>query len=86
VLALHQWSDPIQDAAWSLVGLRWIDEVISPASPGGPFPCFLEREEGRERIKRTFGPENFERLERMRDKWDPTCVFWANFWPRKVGI
>lgn len=78
LLALHQW--PLNE---SLLGdIRcvrtaddWVTNVIAPGSPGGPIPCFISQNTPVETVARSFGPENWAKLARIKREWDPRNMF-----------
>merc|ERR1711939_658151 len=43
VAAIHQWRDAADDQRAIRATEDWIYQVTRPQSPGGSFPCFLER-------------------------------------------
>jgi FAD/FMN-containing dehydrogenase len=61
--ALQEWGE----AYW---------EAIHPYSAGGAYINFM-MEEGQERIKATYG-DNYDRLVRIKNRYDPTNFFRVN--------
>lgn len=76
----HQWMDPSNDQRWVLAARQWIDRTISPNSPGGPYPCFLESQEGLKRVASTYG-DSWDRLVKIKSKLDPNMLLRHSFWP-----
>jgi FAD/FMN-containing dehydrogenase len=69
------WFDSAQDDAalqWA-AGLR---EAIAPWSRGVPYPNFLPTVDP-ERLRASYGPEVWRRLQSIRATWDPNDVFSA---------
>lgn len=82
VAAIHQWPDPSDDAAWIDAAKSWIDDTISPHSPGGPIPCFLETRTEKARFVKTFGgAEGWRRLKAIKREVDPKGMFRWTLWP-----
>jgi hypothetical protein len=72
---LTQWTDPAESERhinWT----RQVAETIRPFSSGAFFLNFLG-EEGEDTIKAAFGP-NYERLQAIKKKYDPTNFFQIN--------
>ncbi|MDX1671616.1 MAG: FAD-binding oxidoreductase [Balneolaceae bacterium] len=53
------------------------EEAVHPYSTGGAYVNFLMRDEGEERIKATYR-ENYERLKKIKAKYDPENFFRVN--------
>jgi FAD/FMN-containing dehydrogenase len=53
---------------------------MQPSSTGGVYVNYLGRDadEGPERIKAAYGPEKYERLVALKNKYDPANVFRFN--------
>ncbi|HEV8718765.1 MAG TPA: FAD-binding oxidoreductase [Candidatus Binatia bacterium] len=63
--------------------VRWAREfweAMQPCSTGGVYVNYLGREadEGAERIKAAYGPEKYQRLVALKNKYDPTNLFQLN--------
>lgn len=63
--------------------VRWAREfweAMQPFSTGGVYVNYLGREadEGEERIKAAYGPEKYQRLVALKNKYDPTNLFRLN--------
>ncbi len=77
--ALQQWTEQEEDIRCASSVDDWMQAVVSKVSIGGPYPCFLERREPVERVRRTFGESNFDKLVQIKKKWDPLGVFRHTF-------
>jgi FAD/FMN-containing dehydrogenase len=82
-----------RDARWSMViaGItpavheapaitKWAKDyftALHPLNPGGGYVNFMMADEGRERVRAAYG-KNFERLTRMKAKYDPENFFRVN--------
>lgn len=77
--ALHQWTGREEDEACATSVDAWVKDVLSKVSVGGPFACFLERQEPRSRIEGSFGKDNFERLLQIKRDVDPEGMFKHTF-------
>ncbi|GAA93536.1 uncharacterized protein L969DRAFT_51479 [Mixia osmundae IAM 14324] len=78
--AIAQWDDPDCDGSGS-AGTEWITNVICPASPGGPIPSFCEVDQSAKGVSKMFGT-NWDRLVKLKEKYDPVHMFTHTFWPR----
>ncbi|WWD18528.1 hypothetical protein CI109_102981 [Kwoniella shandongensis] len=84
VAALHQWSHteaPEEDTRCVTTAEDWINEVISPNSPGGPLPCFLQSSK-LEDVIGVYGQQNYDRLKALKAVVDPDNFFRHAMWPR----
>jgi FAD/FMN-containing dehydrogenase len=76
VLNVHgRWEDPAKDAAC----IGWARELFHAAGPfatGGVYVNFLTQEEG-DRIRAAYGG-NYDRLVRLKNRYDPTNLFRGN--------
>jgi hypothetical protein len=79
VAALQQWIDEEEDEKCHSSVDTWINRVLSKISIGGPFACFLERDETRERCEGSFGKENFAKLIELKRRADPAGMFRHTF-------
>jgi len=80
VTALHQWSAESEQPKSVDLGIEWVEEALNPVSVGGTFPSLLGGDEKPERVKGSYG-ENWERLRKLKKKYDPDGVFSNSFWP-----
>ncbi|CEH11873.1 fad linked oxidase domain-containing protein [Ceraceosorus bombacis] len=69
------WSGDVDDEQH----LKEVDSWVSGTSKHSPIPCFLERGEGLDRVRDSFGHANFERLLEIKRRVDPENVFCHNF-------
>lgn len=70
------WDNPADDAA----NIRWTREcfdALSPYSTGAVYVNFLG-EEGEGRVRAAYRPETYERLARIKARYDPTNFFRLN--------
>jgi hypothetical protein len=78
-MSIGQCSEPAQ--AESCIGwARKFWDAMQPYSTGGVYVNYLGREadEGAERIKAAYGPEKYQRLLALKNKYDPTNLFRLN--------
>jgi len=78
-MSVGQCSDPAEAESC----IRWTREfweAMQPYSTGGVYVNYLGREadEGIERIKAAYGPEKYQRLQVLKNKYDPTNLFRLN--------
>ncbi len=78
-MSIGQCSDPAEGESC----IRWAREfwgAMQPYSTGGVYVNYLGREadEGTERIKAAYGPEKYQRLLALKNKYDPTNLFRLN--------
>jgi hypothetical protein len=71
------------DAGEAEACVRWAREfwdAMQPYSTGGVYVNYLGREadEGADRIKAAYGPEKYQRLVALKNKYDPTNLFRLN--------
>jgi len=79
LLIVGIWEDPDAKAE----NVKWVQnlwEAMDPYSTGGVYVNYLgqEADEGVERIKAAYGPEKYQRLAALKDKYDPTNLFRLN--------
>jgi FAD/FMN-containing dehydrogenase len=70
-----RWTDPTTDDAQ----IEWARDLYAAAEPfstGGAYVNFLSA--GDDRVAAAYGPDNYERLARLKETWDPTNVFRLN--------
>jgi FAD/FMN-containing dehydrogenase len=73
----NAWTDPSSDGenvAW--MGETW--EAVRPFLGRGVYVNHLERGEGTDRVREAYGVANYERLEALKNKYDPTNFFRLN--------
>jgi hypothetical protein len=78
-LSLGVCTDPAE-AERCIQWAREFWEAMQPFSTGAVYVNYLGREtdEGRERIRAAYGPEKYERLVALKNKYDPTNLFRLN--------
>jgi FAD/FMN-containing dehydrogenase len=77
VSAMATWSDPAFDdehIAWA----RETAAAIEPWSLGGGYANYMQADEPLERVRASFGDEDFERLRALKRTYDPTNVLRRN--------
>lgn len=77
--SLQQWSGEADDKPCIENVDRWLSDVVGKVSIGGPFPCFLSRDEPMNRVMGSFGLSNFGRLLQIKKRVDPSNVFRHTF-------
>ena len=68
--------DPAQASALK----RWAKDywdAVHPFDLGGAYPNFMMDDEGEARLKATYG-DNYERLAKLKKKYDPSNLFRVN--------
>jgi hypothetical protein len=71
------WTDPNE----SDKHIQWTREfwqALQPFSSGGAYVNFQSRDEGEDRVKDTYGTAKFERLSKLKQKYDPMNFFRLN--------
>jgi len=73
------WSDPAEDEA-NITWTRDFWNAMEPFASGGVYVNYLggERDEGAERVRAAYDPEKYERLVRLKRKYDPENRFRMN--------
>jgi len=71
------WADPAF-ADDETVRVRATAGALRSFSPGGAYLNFLDADDGEERIRAAYGPEKYERLVALKDRYDPENVFRLN--------
>jgi FAD/FMN-containing dehydrogenase len=79
LLIVGIWTD-LAAKAENVKWVRTLWDAMEPYSSGGVYVNYLGREadEGAERIKAAYGPEKYERLVALKNKYDPTNLFRLN--------
>jgi hypothetical protein len=76
--ALAMWMDPSQETADSHVAwARDLTETMKPHTTNGVYLNFTS-EDDEDRVRKTFGPEKYARLQALKDKYDPENLFRLN--------
>jgi FAD/FMN-containing dehydrogenase len=78
-----RWTDPGTDAA-QIAWARDLYAAAEPFSTGGTYVNFLSA--GDDRVAAAYGLDNYERLARLKETWDPTNVFRLNQNVRPTGL
>ena len=76
LLVVGMWSEPAEDDE----NIRWVREFwngMQPFSSGG-FYVNYEADVAPERVKAAYGPEKYERLVALKNKYDPANLFRLN--------
>jgi FAD/FMN-containing dehydrogenase len=78
IINVHgRWERPEEDAA----GVAWAREVFTAAAPfadGGVYVNFMSDDEtGADRVRQAYG-RNYDRLVKLKDRYDPTNLFCQN--------
>jgi FAD/FMN-containing dehydrogenase len=74
--AISQWMDPAEDEshiAWP----KALAEDMGPHTMDGVYLNFTS-DAGEERVRNTYGPERYARLQALKDKYDPSNLFHLN--------
>ena len=76
--ALALWMEP--DAATAEAHMAWARELADDLAPHATDGVYLNftSDEGEERVRSTYGPERFDRLVALKDRYDPTNMFRLN--------
>jgi FAD/FMN-containing dehydrogenase len=75
-LVVGMWSDSAQDDK----NVQWVRELWSAVQPfsSGGFSVNYEGEAALEQIRAAYGPEKYERLVALKNKYDPANLFRLN--------
>jgi len=71
------WSKPAEDER-TIGWVRRLWEALRPFSSGGLYVNYQMGDEGEDRIRAAYGPEKYERLVALKNKYDPTNLFRLN--------
>ena len=77
----YRWYTQRKAQELELTGwVRNLWDAMEPYSSGGVYVNYLgqETDEGADRIKEAYGPEKYERLVALKNKYDPTNLFRMN--------
>ncbi len=78
VSALAVWQDPILDAEQ----MNWARKTAAVAEPwsfsGGGYVNYMQADEPVERVRATFGAETFDRLQKLKQQYDPHNILHRN--------
>ena len=79
VSAIGVWEDPAQDEA-QVAWVRDYADAIRPSSlTGAGYGNYAPVDETAERVQAAYGAERFERLQRVKRRYDPDNVFHVNW-------
>ena len=78
VSALAIWEDPAEDDAQIAWARRVADDLERSSLTGAGYGNYAPIDESAERVRRGFGDERFERLSRVKRRYDPQNVFRFN--------
>jgi FAD/FMN-containing dehydrogenase len=82
--ALVMWEDPAENdrqIAWT----RGFNDAVARYTVPGVYLNFLIDEDEENRVRSTYGPEKYDRLVALKDKYDPDNVFRHNYNIRPSG-
>lgn len=79
LLIVGVWPDPAAKAA----NVKWVRDLwdaMEPYSSGSVYVNYLgqENDEGADRVRSAYGPDKYERLAALKNKYDPTNLFRLN--------
>ena len=77
ISVMANWTDPALDDE----GIAWARETaaaIEPWSVSGGYANYMQADEPLERVRAAFGPDSFERLRKLKSRYDPTNVLHRN--------
>lgn len=77
-LAILSMWPPSEAPEGRITWARALSEELRPASAGGPYVNLLMGDEGEERVRAAYGPENYARLAEIKARYDPDNVFQIN--------
>ena len=69
--------DPAEDER-TIAWVRRLWEALRPFSSGGVYVNFQMGDEGEDRVRAAYGPEKYERLVALKNKYDPNNLFRLN--------
>ena len=78
VSALGVWEDPADDEAQISWVRRTVDALRPASLTGAGYGNYAPVDESDERVRASFGPERYERLARLKRRYDPDNVFRFN--------
>jgi FAD/FMN-containing dehydrogenase len=79
LLILGSWLDPTEDER-NIAWVRALWEAMQPFATDAVYVNYLgeARDEGQERIRAAYGPETYDRLAALKQKYDPANLFRMN--------
>jgi hypothetical protein len=78
--ALAMWPEPDESQATEDAHVAWakgLSAEMSPHTMDGVYLNFTSDDDD-DRVRRTYGPERYARLQALKDKYDPTNLFHLN--------
>jgi FAD/FMN-containing dehydrogenase len=78
--ALAMWPEPDESEATADAHVAWAKALSSDMSPHVTDGVYLNFtiDDDNDRVRRTYGPERYARLQALKDKYDPTNLFHLN--------
>ena len=73
---LAMWADPA-DEKRNVAWLRELQVATAPYTTGRAWLNFLG-EEGEQRVRRALGEDKYDRLQQIKDRYDPQNTFYLN--------
>jgi FAD/FMN-containing dehydrogenase len=77
VSVMASWTDPAHDEE-SVAWARETAAAIEPWSVSGGYANYMQADEPLDRVRATFGPESFARLQALKSRYDPDNVLHRN--------
>jgi FAD/FMN-containing dehydrogenase len=74
---IGMWAEPAEDER-TIGWVRRLWEALRPFSSGGVYVNYQMSDEGEDRLRAAYGPEKYERLVALKNKYDPTNLFRLN--------
>ena len=76
ILIISQWRDSKHNER----NIAWAKETydrLAPCSRDGAYSNYMDDDESMARVRQAFG-DNFPRLQKLKDRYDPTNIFHRN--------
>jgi FAD/FMN-containing dehydrogenase len=77
VAIIGMWAESAEDER-TIGWVRRLWESLRPFTSGGVYVNYQMADEGEDRLRGAYGPEKYERLVALKDKYDPTNLFRLN--------
>jgi FAD/FMN-containing dehydrogenase len=77
VAIIGMWAELAEDER-TIGWVRRLWESLRPFTSGGVYVNYQMADEGEDRLRGAYGPEKYERLVALKDKYDPTNLFRLN--------
>src|SRR5262249_1153178 len=77
ISAMASWTDPAHDEE-SITWARETAAAIKPWSVSGGYANYMQADEPLDRVRASFGPESFARLQALKSRYDPNNVLHRN--------